>query len=292
MNTLRRFTNFAAIGLGALLFVSSASATTITQTTTVFGNIPSLTAPASGSTSAAQFNATTTNTAIQSACAAGHTCSALTLIEIDFAITANLSASVTVANSTGTTQFINSISGSGGVFGAPTSGFAVAEVATVTLGDGITSGLAVAVPTFSVATNVERKKACAGTPATSGNFANCLSIGTAGASFSGTGTDMGSGSYMTSDSTLTGAVSTEYVGAGSVSFSLDIAGATNNGTLPAGVTIPTNTAALTALTNGLEVDYIYTYTDTITSSAPEPSTMLLFGGALLGAGLLRRRRAN
>lgn len=276
--------------MGLVLLVANASATTITVTTSVFGNVPGAAAPATGLTSsAAQFNATTTNAAIQAACPVGHTCSALTLTEVDLAITANISAALSVSNATGTTQFIGSITGLGGTFGSPTSGTAIQEVAAVTLNDPITTGLAIAVPTFSVATNVQRKKACASGTAPSGNFSECLSVGTGTTSFSGTGSDIGTGQYLSTDGNWATVLS-DYVGAGSVNFTMSLDGATNNGTIPASVSIPTNTANLTALAGGLEVDYIYTYTDV--NAAPEPSTMVFAGSALLLAGIARRRRQN
>jgi len=291
MTSIRRIGTILAPAMGLVLLAASASANTITVTTSVFGNVPGASAPATGLTSsAAQFNATTTNAAIQAACPVNHTCSALTLTEVDFAITANITAAASVNNATGSTQYIPAISGLAGTFsGGATSGTAIQEVATVTLSDPITSGLAVAIPTFSVATNVQRKKGCtSGTP-TAGSFSNCLSVANGTTNFSGTGSDTGIGSYLNTDGDWSTVLS-DYVGAGSVNFTMSLAGSTGNGNLPASVSIPTNTANLTALAGGLEVDYIYTYTDV--NAAPEPSTMVFAGSALLLAGIARRRRQS
>jgi len=291
MTSIRRIGTILAPAMGLVLLAASASATTITVTTSVFGNVPGATAPASGlNSSAAQFNATATNAAIQSACPVGHTCSALTLTEVDFNITANINASLGVSNTTGSTQYIGAFVA--GTFGSPTSGTAISEVANLHLNDSITTNLAIAIPTFSVATNVQRKKACSSGTASAGNFSDCLSVATGSTTFSGTGSDTGQGSYLNTDGNWS-SVLAAYVGTGSVSFTLSLDGTSNNGSLPAGVTIPTNSATLTALTNGLEVDYLYSYTDTVNpTGAPEPSTMVFAGSALLLAGIARRRRQS
>ena len=260
--------------------------------TTAYGNIASFTAPGSSTTSASQFNQTAVNAAVQSSCAAGFTCSAVSLYEIDFTLTANLSSTVTVNNSTASTQYVGAISGQGGTYvGGATSGIAVASVATLTLSDPLNNDLVDVLPTFSIATDTRRKIACgSGTP-TSGNYSNCLSIGSGSHMFSGTGTDTKSGSLTSGD--LDPTTLAAYVGSGNVTFDLALGGQTNNGSLPSAVTIPGNTATIQALTNGLKVEYLYSYEQTAISSSPEPTTMALFGGALLGLGFFgRKRRTN
>jgi PEP-CTERM motif len=273
--------------LGVLLFAGGASATTIIGSTTAYGNIAAFSAGPTGSTvSVNQFNQTSLDAAIQAACPTGDTCSASTLTEIDFSLQVNVTATVGVGNSNGITSYIGSITGSTGTFGAPTSGIAIAEIVTTDLNDGITTGLVEDNPTFSAATTNQFKSAsCSGTPATSGSFHNCLAVASSGQSYSGTGTDTETGSY-TGD--LSGETST-YVGAGLVNFTLAANGNTTTGSYPAGLTFPTNTAAVTALTNGLVVTYDYSYTET---SSPEPATMALVGGGLLLIGFIRKKRVS
>jgi hypothetical protein len=238
--------------------------------------------------SAGQFNQTVTDAAIQAACPAGFTCSGSTLTEIDFLLTVNTTAAVTVSNTNAAIALVGSITGKNGTFGNPTSGFALAQLTTIDLNDGITDGLVEDIPTFSAATTNEFKSStCTGTAVASA-FTNCLAVAAGGQSYSGTGTDAETGSY-TGD--LSGELGT-YVGAGNVSYTLTSIGGTNNGRLPSNVGISSNTATIQALTNSLVVTYDYSYTETAISSAPEPTTMALVGGALLAIGLIRKKRIS
>lgn len=290
MNLIRRT---LVAGTLVSLAVGVASADTImteSGTSSTFGNLSTITVPNSGTITAGQFDQVGTNAAIQAACPVGDTCSALTLTEIDFTLTTNLSASVSVANSTGTTAYIGSIGGENGLFGSPTSGFAVAQDTTVTLSDPLTASLLENFPTFSEATTTELVKTnCGAGTANAGNFENCLAVAAGGQTFSGTGTDTQTAVYLSG--AITSPVLSTYVGTGNVSFGVATSGGTSNGTLQAGVTIPTNSATVTSLVDALQVTYDYTYTEDIPSgSAPEPTTMVLLGGALLGIGFFRNKR--
>jgi len=282
----------APAALAILLCVGSASADTIiSSSVSAFGNIPTFSAPGDQAVSAAQFNEAAVNASIQTACPAGFFCSALTLTEIDFTLQANLAATVNILDARPGVTYIGPITSEGGTFGHPTSGFAVAEVATVSLIDPFLNDVVDVSPTFSIPTTKEFRGSGAGTGACSGalaptatKFVNCLAVPVGVHIFSGTGTDTETGSYLSTDFTPT--LLAGYVGTGTVAFDLALDGLTENGTIQSGVTIPANTATIQALVDGLTVTYDYTYS---LSTTPEPGTMALLGGAFLGLGLLRKR---
>jgi hypothetical protein len=280
------------LGIGALVLVGAASASTITASQTVVSGYGSFNAPTSTTTTASQFNVTAVNAAIQASCPVGDTCSLLTLTEIDFSLTANLSATVSTSNTTGSTAFIGSITGENGSFGSATSGVALDQVTDVTLSDPISSDLVDSVPTFSIATTTElHKTTCTtATPVTASNYENCLADANGTTTFSGTGTDTETGTY--SGASLTPTVTSDYEGTGVVTFGLASAGTTNNGSLPSGVTVPTNTATVNADPTGLSVTYDYSFTETASTTTPEPGTMVLMGAALVGLGLIRRKNVK
>jgi Fe-S cluster biogenesis protein NfuA len=133
---------FLAFSLLAASF--SASATTMTGTVIVFGNVPTITSPAGGSTSAAQFNNAAVSLSVIGACPSGFTCSGATLVSIDFTLTTNVNASVTVQNTTGSTTYISgigSVTTNGTANTNPlagtfaTSGIAIQQKTTVTIVD-------------------------------------------------------------------------------------------------------------------------------------------------------------
>jgi hypothetical protein len=279
------------LGIGALVLVGAASASTITASQSVTGGYATFNAPNSSTTSASQFNATAVNAAIQASCPVGDTCSALTLTEIDFTLTANLQATVTAANSNGSTSYIGSIAGEGGTFSNPTSGIALDQTTSVSLIDPLANDVVDVVPTFNIATTTELKRTtpCTGAP-TSSNFLNCLAIAPGSQTFTGTGTDTETGSYT--GTAINSGVLTAYEGSGNVTFGLTSAGNTNNGTLLSGVTVPTNTATINANPTGLTVTYDYSFTETASTTTPEPGTMVLMGAALVGLGLIRRKNVK
>jgi hypothetical protein len=289
MNFFRRTVIATApAALGVILFAGGASATTITGSSTAYGNIAAFNAGSSSSVSANQFNQTLLDAAIQAACPAGDTCSGSTLTEIDVSLTVNLTASLGVNNSNSFTTYAPANSATPGTYGNATSGTAIADQAGIEITDPVTGGIDFTdKPTFSVATTNEFKNAnCTVTTGiSSSHFANCLAIAPGSTTYSGTGTDTETGSY-TGD--LSGETST-YVGSGSVSFDLSGSTFTPN-TLPNGVTIPTNSASITALTHGLTVTYDYSYTEV--QNTPEPTTMALVGGALLAIGIIRKKRIS
>lgn len=292
MNFLRRtLTATAPAALGVFLLASAASASTITGSVSSYGSNSAITAGNSGTISAATFDQAATDAAIQAACPTGYTCSGSTLTEIEFSLTVNTDAAVTVSNTNASTSYVGPLTGKNGTYGNPTSGYAVAQVTTVDLIDPLNNTVVEDIPTFSAATTNEfRSSTCTGT-AVSSAFTNCLAVAPGGQTYTGTGTDTDMGSYTGSD--LAGVLST-YVGTGgTVTFNLSSQGGTNNGRLPSNVGISSNTATIQALTNALTVTYDYSYTETlIPTGTPEPGTMALVGGALLAIGLFRKKRTN
>jgi hypothetical protein len=77
-------------------------------------------------------------------------------------------------------------------------------------------------------------------------------------------------------------VNANYVGTGDT---FTLTGSTENLTTFAGGGGNINLALHTAATFQAEIDYFYT----VNSSTPEPATMVLMGGALLGLGLFGKR---
>ncbi len=268
----------------------SAFATPITVTISVYGDIPSFMLEAGPqTTSANQFNATAINASITAACAAGYTCSALTLNQIDFTLHATNDVTVGVENTAKSTKYIASISGSEGTYlGGATSGTALLAQEQVTASDSITTDLVIANPTLSVATDTRRvSPKCGSGSATALNFQNCLAVAPGGRHFTGTASDSGSASYLSSDANWATVLST-YVGSGTVGFTLDSSTSTANGTLY-GASGVSNSATEYFIANGLKVAYTYTYDET---PIPEPTAMALMGAALVGLGLIRRRRTT
>jgi hypothetical protein len=285
MNFFRRTVIATApVALGVLLFASGASATTITGFAHATGSITAFSAGSSSTVSASQFDQTALDAAIQAACPTGDTCSGSTLTEIDFALMVNLTASVTVSAGTG---YVTAINGMLGTPGSAGSGTAIVATDTIDLTDPVSGGIDVTdIPTFSVATtNAFKNTNCTVTTGiTSQHFQNCLAVASSGQTYSGTGTATGADSY-TGD--LSGETST-YVGSGLVTFTLASEGAETNGSVLNNGTV-SYSSGVTALSNALVVTYDYSYTET---SAPEPATMALVGGALLAIGIIRKKRIS
>jgi len=304
MATNRRFfATLAPLAAGAMLIAGNAGATTLSGSETVFGNITGFTSGTSSSTSAAQFNAATATVI----CPVNYSCGPATLVEIDFSLTTPLAGSVTVANSSATqTGYYASIAGALGTYNgdstpgsANTTGTAVEQTVGVTLSDPTNSDLIDTTPVVAVATSNQYHRTggsptggCGGTgSAGSTNFINCLVVATSSSTvYSGTGSDTEGNTYSTGDSGWS-AESAPYSGSGTVTFGLAAAapGTTNGTATGNGLSVGTNTASITSLTDALAVTYDYTYTETFVGSTPEPTTMVLMGGALLGLGLLRRK---
>lgn len=287
-----------SVVLGMGMLTANAFGSTIIQTGsfTVTGNIAQFNAGSSTAVNVATFNQTSVNSLITTVlCGIGNTCSGATLDQVDFVVHGNVSATLTASNPNAFTAYIGPLSGQGGTFaGGATSGRAIESDATLTLNDPL-SNVATALPIASVATDTRRRVSCGtGTPS-SGNFSNCLAVTPGTRVFNGAGVADGTGSYVRADGDFsTFAVESTYVttGAGVVSFTLGLTSATTAGTLFNGITVPGNATRQNAVTDGVEVTYFYSFSETTPDAVPEPTTLLLAGSAFALAAILRKRTAR
>jgi len=273
-----------------------ASADTILETQTQTGTLPSFSSPPTPNTNTATFagfDQTAANNSI--VCPVGFTCGTAVLYEIDLGLSANTSGQVTVSNSNPSNQNIYCISavngdtcsGSGAT---ATNGVSVAGTINLDVVDpNMNEVLAFNnAPTFTVATtNVSGSNA--------GRKNYIIITGSAGVTgmttYSGTGnpTDPISDIYDSTNDPTWSADSAAYIG-GTVTLDLTLSGNQEIGSAATGVNPVSSSASITGGT--VTADYLFSYTETSNSTTPEPTTMVLMGGALLGIGLIRKRKAN
>jgi len=286
MTTLRRvITGTALLALASGL----ALANTIDAVETATGSVPSFSAPPNPNTSSTTvggFSEAAANAAIALACPVGFSCSTATLYEIDLGLSANTAGNLTISNSNSTTQNVGCFAATcSGSTATATNGVAAEGTLSLDVFDPLGNDVLALVnaPTFSVATN--------GVTGSGAGKSNFLTVNPGANTFAGTGTatDPLGEIYQMSDSMWTTEAADYSVT--NVSLSpIHLNGASQIGSSPAGVTTSANTDSITGGT--ITAKYLYSYTETNTSGVPEPTTMVLLGGALLGLGLIRKRASR
>jgi hypothetical protein len=287
MNIIRTLlpVSVLAIALG-----SSASATIITVSSGTYSgafatNFPSLGSPGSENVTVQQFDAFDANAAIQTNCPVTDLCSALTLTAINFTLNGIVDGTLTFNNTNSTSVNVTPTC-------SPTC-----QLATATADLGLTDQNGALVgssfpsfnltTSFSIAANSSVTKTGTGTDSETGSI-NAL-----------TGVVSNSLNQPESNSPLTSTqISNTYVfntigfngGTDVVTLSGMLTGfETQPGQIPNNVNISNNTETLDSASSA-SIQYVYSYSDTvIPTGTPEPTTMLLFGSALVGLGLLRNR---
>jgi len=287
MNTLRRVFCIAAL---AVAVTSVVGATTITgqigptasgyHATLVAMSSDGITDPnnptqGSQTVNLNQFNATSVNADIQAACPTNHTCSTLTLTEIDFTLGGTVNGTLNFYNnSTDTSYDIPAGTATGdlrmnvGDINSDPNAYTVAEA----FPGAATTGFTLA-PLTGQSVN-----GTSGTQTLNGKILNAYDAVNGG--YPAT-TDSGNLTFLADLST--------YLGSGTIPFTVTLDAVYNVPTINADVSPILVSSSLS--TGSATILYKYTYDDSVNppSSAPEPATMALFGSALLGIGLLRKR---
>ena len=306
MTSLRRF----FIGVASLVAgAASVGATTITGQIVLAQSaaFTAMTAGAGGSTSqtvsVAKFNATAVQNALTLSCTTGHTCSNVTLTAINLTMNSTVINSLTATNANAAIKTIS-------------NNWAVIADLTLDLAGSTGLGLAYdeTVPTLnsSATFTVAAKSGTVNGTATksTGSSGTSNSFGIAGfgsgvlavTANAGKATVNVNSPYAVSTNEFYNAAGTtgtnnrnlgatlfnsDFIGTGSTSYTLGLTSTLKSPTLQSNVTY----SAQSALSAGgnVQIQYTYSYDDTVNAAVPEPTSMALFGSALVGIGLLRRR---
>jgi hypothetical protein len=281
MTTFRRILTGSALVLAIAGFAGADTINSVQVATGgVIGGLASPSIPAgaqnTGTASVSGFNQAAANASI--VCPSGFTCSTATLYEIDLGIVANTSGSLNISNTSGGSALIGCFTGDCST--SATSGIAAEGQASLAVIDPNSKNKGFSnQPTFTVATNFFDGV----------NLVNDLQVATGTTPESGTNiVNIALHSIYNSTTDGTWSADSATYSVNPVNFNLVLSGAAQLGNTPNGVTTNTNVAAVSS--GQITVDYDFSYTETaIPSGTPEPATMALMGGALLGLGLLGKR---
>ena len=319
MTSLRRlFIGVASLVAGA----ASVGATTITGQIVLAqsGAFTAMTATSgavSQTVSVNKFDATAVQTALTASCTSGHTCSNVTLTAINLTLTASVTNSLTATNTNSTSKNVLAgwavigdltldLAGSTGVGLAydetvptlnGTSQFTVAAksgavngtITKSTGSSGVTNtfGIAPYVPSGSTSTNYYGSGTVASSVAGKASVnVNSPYAVTTNEFYNPTGVTSGA-TNLNNRNLGTSLFNSDFIGSGSTSYTLGLTSTLKSPTITSGVSF----AAQSALAAGgnVQIQYVYSYDDTVNAAVPEPTSMALFGSALVGIGLLRRR---
>jgi len=303
MTSTRRILTVVA---GVLAVTGMAGATTITsQVSFVSSALTSKTAGAGGAAqnqtvNLSQFNGSSVLAAVS--CAAGHTCSNMVLTSVDFLINASVT-NTGVFTDTGSATTKLTVGSNWKVVGDLTldlngsvlTGLAYDE-STPTLGGSIAFTMVKGTITrttggsLTTTTNFDGTAASNGTGTVDGATAATLhSVVYNPYDAKTTQFFQPSGATATTNNRNIGSTlfTSDFLGSGTTVYNLGLNSYTQR---PSNLNNAITLAGTSVLNSGtVTITYNYSYTDIITPAVPEPATMFLFGSALLGLGLLRKR---
>jgi hypothetical protein len=297
MKLNRRILSFAALGAFAC---TAASATTIVDgvQSATGGTITSFSTAGAGTATTTISAYNSANAAASISCPVGDTCSGPTLYEIDLGVSVSDNGSLTLTNqstSNGTVYIRCLETALGAAPGCPTgsgatgNGIALVGELGYAIYDAFTGSTATSAAVLSGTDTSVFYAPVTTTAVVQGVKYSVLPVTSAGSTFSGTNTasiPMGE-AYASTDSAW--ASESAAYATNPVTLNISLAGDISSGTSDNNIGQSNN---VDNLAGQVTAQYLFSYTETSTSATPEPTTMVLMGGALLGVGLIRRRQVK